>query len=139
MFAYVVVDTASPLDDMTLAAIDASDLVITLVGQDIPSIKDARLFLNWMRAMEAPEEHIVMVMNRYDKRVAITPERVGHSFRHPVALTIPEDYRHVLPAVNKGRPVVQADRGAPISRQIIKLAELVRRRLSELETATAAA
>ncbi len=138
LFAYVVVDTASPLEEMTLAAIDASDLVITLVGQDIPSIKNARLFLNWMRAMEVPEEHILMVMNRYDKRVAITPERVGNSFRHPVALSIPEDYRHVLPAVNKGRPVIQADRGAPISRQIIKLAERVRRRLNELETATAA-
>ncbi len=138
LFAYVVVDTASPLEEMTLAAIDASDLVITLVGQDIPSIKNARLFLNWMRAMEVPEEHILMVMNRYDKRVAITPERVGNSFRHPVVLSIPEDYRHVLPAVNKGRPVIQADRGAPISRQIIKLAERVRRRLNELETATAA-
>ena len=138
MFEYVVVDTASMLTDITLAALDASDLVITLVGQDIPSIKDARLFVDWMRALEVPEERIFLVMNRYDKRIGITPERVGESFRHPVALAIPDDFRHVLPAINKGKLVVWSDRGAPVSRGIVKLAEMVRRHLAELETAEAA-
>jgi len=134
-FEYVVVDTASVLNEVTLAALDASDLVITLVGQDIPSIKDARLFLDWMRALEVPEERLFLVMNRYDKRIGITPERVGESFRHPVSLAIPDDFRHVLPAINKGKLVVWADRGAPISRSIVKMAEMVRQRLAELETA----
>jgi len=138
MFEYVVVDTASMLTDVTLAALDASDLVITLVGQDIPSIKDARLFVDWMRALEVPEERIFLVMNRYDKRIGITPERVGESFRHPVALAIPDDFRHVLPAINKGKLVVWSDRGAPVSRGIVKLAEMVRRHLTELETAETA-
>ncbi len=134
MFEYIVVDTSSVLDDVTLAALDASDLVISLVGQDIPSIKDARLFLDWMRSLEVPEGRIFLVMNRYDKRIGITPERVGESFRHPVSLAIPDDFRHVLPAINKGKLVLRADRGAPISRSIVKMAEMVRRRLAELET-----
>ena len=134
MFEYVVVDAGSMLDDIALAALDASDLIVSLVGQDIPSIKDARLFLDWLRSMEVPPEHIFLVMNRYDKRIGITPERVGDSFRHPVALSIPEDFRHVLPAINKGKPVLQADRGAPISRSIMKMAEMIRRRLVELES-----
>jgi len=136
MFEYIVVDTSSVLDDVVLAALDASDLVVSLVGQDIPSIKDARLFLDWLRAQEVPSERIFLVMNRYDKRIGITPERVGNSFRHPVALAIPDDFRHVLPAINKGKLVVQADRGAPISRGVVKMAEMVRRRLAELEAAT---
>ena len=135
MFEYVVVDTASVLDDVTLAALDASDLVISLVGQDIPSIKDARLFLDWLRSLGVPDERIFLVMNRYDKRIGITPERVGESFRHPVALAVPDDFRHVLPAINKGKLVMWAARGAPISRSIVKMAEMVRHRLAELETA----
>ncbi len=134
MFEYIIVDTASTLDDVTLAALDASDLVVSLVGQDIPSIKDARLFLDWLRSLEVPAEHIFLVMNRYDKRIGITPERVGESFRHPVGLAVPEDFRHVLPAVNKGKPVLQADRSAPISRGVVKMAEMIRRRLVELES-----
>ena len=135
MFEYVIVDTSSALDDITLAALDASDLVVALVAQDIPSIKDARVFLNWLRGAGVPDEHIFLVMNRYDKRIGITPERVGESFRHPVALAIPDDFRHILPAINKGTPVLRLSRSAPIARSIVKMAELVRRRLTELETA----
>ncbi len=135
LFEYVIVDTSSALDDITLAALDASDLVVTLVGQDIPSIKDARLFLDWMRSLDVPDNRIFLVMNRFDKRIGITPERVGESFRHEVDAVVPEDFRHVLPAINKGRPVLETSRGAPISRGIVKMAELIRRRLTELETA----
>ncbi len=135
MFEYVIVDTSSVLDDVTLAALDAAELVVVLVGQDIPSIKDARLFLDWLRAAGVPDERIFLVMNRYDKRIGITPERVGESFRHPVDAVIPEDFRHVLPAVNKGKPVLEISRGAPISRAVVKMAEVIRRRLAELETA----
>lgn len=135
MFEYVIVDTSSALDEITLAALDASDLVVALVAQDIPSIKDARVFLNWLRAAGVPDERIFLVMNRYDKRIGITPERVGESFRHPVALAIPDDFRHVLPAINKGKPVLEVSRSAPVARGIVKMAELVRRRLTELETA----
>ncbi len=134
LFEYVIVDTSSALDEITLAALDASDLVVTLVGQDIPSIKDARVFLDWMRSLDVPDERVFLVMNRFDKRIGITPERVGESFRHDVDAVVPEDFRHVLPAINKGRPVLEISRSAPISRGIIKMAELIRRRLTELDT-----
>ncbi len=46
IYAYVVVDTASLLTDVTLAAIDISDLIVLVSTQDIPSIKNCRLFLD---------------------------------------------------------------------------------------------
>jgi len=135
MYEYVVVDTASSLNPVTLAALDASDLVIPVIAQEIPSIKDGRLFLDWLRNAEAPEERILMVMNKYDKRIGITPQRVGETYHHDIEAVIPNDFRAVLPAINKGVPVLKANRGAQISRAILKMAELVRRRLTELEAA----
>ncbi|MCH7663438.1 MAG: response regulator, partial [Chloroflexi bacterium] len=46
MYSYVLVDTASMLTDITLATIDACDMLILITTQDIPSIKNARLFLD---------------------------------------------------------------------------------------------
>src|SRR5512142_268683 len=46
LYAYVVVDTSSILTDIILGAVDLSDAVILLTTQDIPAIKNARLFLH---------------------------------------------------------------------------------------------
>ena len=134
MYEYVVVDTPSTLNDVAVAALDASDLVVLVISQEIPSIKDGRLFLDWMRRADAPFERILIAMNKFDKRIGITPQRVGDTYHHPVEIVIPSDVRAVLPAINKGVPVLKASRGAQVSRAILKMAEVVRRRLTELES-----
>jgi pilus assembly protein CpaE len=89
MYAYVVVDTASLLTDVTLSAIDVSDLIILVTTQDIPSIKNCRLFLDLLQTLGVERNRILFVMNRYDKRINITPERVAENLKQEVALTIP--------------------------------------------------
>src|SRR6202142_2990145 len=79
MYAYVVVDTASILTDITLATIDASDAIVLVTTQDIPSVKNARLFLDLSQTMGVARERIIFTMNRFDKRIAITPERIGEN------------------------------------------------------------
>ncbi len=137
MYEYVVVDTPSSLNDVAVAALDASDLVVLVISQEIPSIKDGRLFLDWMRRADAPFERILIAMNKFDKRIGITPQRVADTYHHPVEIVIPSDVRAVLPAINKGVPVLKASRGAQVSRAILKMAEVVRRRLTELESVAA--
>ena len=51
MYSYVVVDTSSLLTDIVLAAIDHSDAIILVTTQDIPAIKNARLFLDLLQTM----------------------------------------------------------------------------------------
>ncbi len=46
MYAYVVVDTSSYLNDITLAVLDVADVIALVTTQDIPSIKNDRLFLD---------------------------------------------------------------------------------------------
>ena len=84
MFAYVVIDTASALTDITLAAIDASDLVVLITTQDIPAIKSARLFLDLSDALDISRRRILFAMNRFDKRIGITPEKIGETFKQEI-------------------------------------------------------
>ena len=76
MYAYVVVDTPSFLGDVTVAAIDVSDVIVLVTTQDIPAIKNARLFLDLLQNLRIDRGRIAFVMNRFDKRIAITAERV---------------------------------------------------------------
>jgi pilus assembly protein CpaE len=132
LFSYVVVDTSSSLTDIDLAAIDSSDLMILLTTQDIPSIKNARLFLDLADVLKINRKRILFVMNRFDKRIGITPEKVGESFKHEIAAVLPADERVVVPSINRGIPFILGDKSRPISRAILSLAESVRQRLSEL-------
>ncbi len=135
MYAYVIVDAESALSDVVLSAFDASSMVLLVANQDIPSINDARLFMDLTEVIGIDRERILFVINKYDKRIAITPESIGENLRKEVSLVIPSDERVVLPSVNRGLPFVMGDKKRPISRAILTLAETVRQQLVELETA----
>ncbi len=129
-YDYVVVDTASALDDVTLAALESSDLIVLLVGQDIMSIKDAALFLDLTRRLDWPQERLLLAMNRFDKRVHVSPERVGEHLRLPVQAVIPEEVKTAWKALQRGMPMVQVGGKAGVG--LLNLARAVRRQLAQM-------
>lgn len=133
IYAYIVIDTTPSLNDITLTAIDKSDALVLVTTQDIPSIKNARLFLDLLQTIGLDRERIVFCMNKYDKRIGITPERVGDNLKQPVAAVIPLDERVVVPAVNRGVPFILENKTQPSARGILSLAEGVRQALATLE------
>jgi pilus assembly protein CpaE len=137
MFTYIVVDGSSTLTDVILAAMDTSDVIVLLTAQDIPSIKNARLFFDLADVLDIDRQRVLFVMNRYDKRIGITPEKVGESFKHPIVAVLPTEERVVVPSVNRGVPFMLGDRTRPIAKSIIELAELVRGRITELSAMSA--
>ena len=132
MYSYVIVDTSSSLTDVVLSAMDASNLVILIVTQDIPAINNARLFLDLADVIGIDRNNIIFAMNRYDKRIAITPEKVGENLRQQIVVVLPSDERSVVPSVNRGVPFVLGSKGrsSPISKSIFELAEIVRQRIA---------
>jgi pilus assembly protein CpaE len=139
MYPYILVDTGSQLDDVTLAAIDNSDVILLLTTQDIPSIKNIRLFLDLANALGIQKNQIMMAMNRFDKRRAITPERVADITKQELSSVIPLEERLVVPAMDRGAPFLLQGRNNPVAKGITDLADAVMQRLKELEEAETAA
>jgi pilus assembly protein CpaE len=129
LYPYVVVDTSSYLTDITLSVLDICDSVVLVTTQDIPSIKNDRLFLDLLTTLSIPVEKVAFVMNKYDKRIAITPEKVGENLKQEVLATIPLDERTVIPAVNRGVPFMLDNKTQPAARGIYTLAEALRAKL----------
>jgi pilus assembly protein CpaE len=139
MFAYILVDTPSGLDEITQIAIDASDLVALVTTQDIPSIKNIRLFMDLIEKLGYPKQQIFLVMNRFDKRRSVTPERIAEIAKSEVVAVVPLDERLVIPAMDRGIPFLIQNKNHPVSSGIFDLAEAVRQRITELEEAEAEA
>lgn len=132
LFSYIVIDTASYLTDIVQAAIDISDIIILIATQDIPSIKSSNLFLSLSSASGIDRSKIILVMNKFDKRISISPERVGESLHQPVLLSIPLDEKVVTTSVNRGTPFILDNKTSPISKSIIDLSVLVQNKIEEL-------
>lgn len=130
LYAYVIVDTAPMLNDLTLATIDVSDLVVLITTQDIPAIKNSRLFLDLLQNLGVQRDRVMFIMNRFDRKVNITPERVAENLKQEVALVIPNDEATAVKAVNRGVPFLIDNKSQPIARGVLALAEAVRTRVS---------
>ncbi len=132
VYAYVIIDTSHVLNDITLAALDISDVVVLVVTQDIPAIKNARLFLDLLGTIGVSRNHICFVMNRYDKRISITPEKVSENLKQEIVGVVPLDERIVIPSVNRGIPFMVDNMTQPCARAVFSLAEVIRAQLSKL-------
>jgi pilus assembly protein CpaE len=134
LYAYVIVDTDSGLSDVTLDTLDASDLLVVISSQDIPSIINTRMMLTLLGTLGVPKQKILLVMNRFDKQIAITPEKVSQNLNHKVAAVLPEDKEVVIPAVNRGVPFMLSDgKAKEIGKNILELVGKIREALSKLE------
>jgi pilus assembly protein CpaE len=128
-YAYVIVDSSAYLTDITLSVLDIADAIVLVATQDIPSIKNNRLFLDLLLTLSIPADKIAFVMNKYDKRIAISPEKVGENLKQTVLAVIPLDERTVIPAANRGVPFMLNNKSQPAARGIYILAEALRAKL----------
>ena len=133
LYSYVLVDCSSSLSDVTLSAIDTSDLIILVTTQEIPAIKDSRLFLDLLQPLKISRERLLFVMNKYDKRIGIKPQKVSENFKQEIKVVVPFEEKVVLPSINRGVPFMMGEKSKSITRSFVSLTEAVRERLSDRE------
>jgi pilus assembly protein CpaE len=134
IYAYVVVDTTSYLTEIVQSALEVADLIILVTTQDIPSIKSTSAFLTLADASGIKRNRIIFVMNRYDRRIGISPEKVGESLRQEILVSIPlDDTGQLNNSLIRGIPLVIQQKINLVSKSIFSLCDLVRNRLNKLE------
>ncbi len=137
-YDYVVVDTATIVNDTVLTALDLADRIVLMATPDIPSIKNARLFFEITDALNYPPNKIMLIMNKVDRRSGITAQMIEDNIKHQVAGQIPLDEILVLTSINRGVPLMVDQRAKPIGQAIQQLAERVasefRRPMAEAAT-----
>jgi pilus assembly protein CpaE len=128
-YAYVVVDTHSTMDDVTLAVLESSDLILAVATPDIPAIKDSRLLFDLLGVLEIPKDRVFFIMNKMDRKTGITPEAVAENLRRPVDGEIPVDERAFTSSINKGVPLMLGDKSRSPAKNLLDLVGLVKQRL----------
>jgi len=117
---FTVVDLWPHFNDVSLALLDMSDVILTILTLEITNIKNIRLFLEVAEQL-GYSERIKLVLNRADSafgiRVADVENSVGRKIDHQVV----SDGRTVVYALNRGVPFVWSNSQAPVSEDILKI------------------
>ena len=126
IYDYVLVDTTSYLTEAVQSSLDVSDYIVLVTIQDIPAIKNTNQFLSLADASGIGRDRIIFILNRYDKRITISPERVGESLKQPIVVSIPFEERSISYSVNRGIPFMVDNKGIPAGKAISSLADVIR-------------
>jgi pilus assembly protein CpaE len=121
----VVVDSSPLLQDVTLACLDQSDVVLTVLTLEITNIKNIRQFLELTEQLGYPKGKVQLVVNRADSGYGIRLQDVETSIGRKITHSVVSDGRTVVFALNRGVPFVVTDPHARVSEDVVRMAREV--------------
>jgi len=120
---YTVVDTGYPSLESTLAAMDASDIILVVVGNDLPRLRDGKQYLRNLIAANYPKERIRLIANRTGVTKEIPGREIESILKFPVTAMLPNDDELVGMSVNLGQPFVLSSPNKSLSKILANLAD----------------
>jgi len=124
-YAYVVVDTWSFLDEVTLKLIQRADEILVVATPEIPTLKNAKHFLAYLRKHGLSVGRITLVLNRFPSVEGISLQDVQTHLGYPISANIPSEGRMITHSINQGVPIVLSHPKSWAAESIMKLAAYV--------------
>ena len=122
-FDFLVIDLPQGLGDVSLTAMDASDIVYLITSLELPAIKNASMCLEIMDALGYDDDKVKLVVNRPSREASLDISEVEKTLKRTVDISIPNEGRLVTESVNKGVPFALSSPNAKISLAIKDLAK----------------
>ena len=118
----VIIDAGRSLDDVTVRAMDLSDTVFAVLQMSLPFVRDAKRLLRAMTALGYGKDKIKLVINRFEKRAALTLAEVTAALGHEVFRTIPNSFASVSDSVNQGIAIAKLTARDPVAKALHDMA-----------------
>ncbi len=132
-YDFVVLDMGTSIDAVSDSLLQLADKVVLVTVPTLPSIKNSKLILDMFEQAGYPSDKAVLVINRAleqsgrsAQKVIPTAERIQSFLKRPVEGLIPVvDETIILNAINRGLPVIAADRdtGKAPMKQLLQLSD----------------
>lgn len=121
-YDYIIIDTPSILNDITITAIEAASMVLFIAGLDISILKNSKLSMSLLESLQQKEK-VKIVINRAVEMNTITIDDVKRVTECPIFAKIPSDYLVAVSALNRGVPFVL---GSPKSKLSMAISDVAR-------------
>jgi pilus assembly protein CpaE len=123
MFDFVIIDGGQSLDSIALKILQMADTVLVISILSIPCLSNTNKLLRSFEEWGSPSRGCVkVVINRYLKDSDISIADAENAIGDKIFLSIVNDYRTTMSAINKGQPLTRLEPKAAITKIFRELA-----------------
>jgi pilus assembly protein CpaE len=117
-FRAILIDCCHQFDEITLKALELSDILMLVTAQSVPALSNAKKMLEILNLLEFKDFDIEVWGNFWDRQNELTLSDVEGFLGKKLAGTITCDYKQVGFSINEGRLLVQGSRRHPIFEEL---------------------
>ncbi|MTI68390.1 MAG: MinD/ParA family protein [Firmicutes bacterium] len=124
-YKYIIIDTPTNFEEVTLTALDISDKLFFISTMDIPSVKNMKLGLQVMDSLNYSDEKVKILVNNATQKFGIKYKELIETLERDVTKFIPEDKKTVVTSINKGHPFMRKRRNNKIFKGLEELGNMI--------------
>jgi pilus assembly protein CpaE len=123
-YSYIVVDTNSSLDDVTMSVLNGSDMILLVFSPDVLSVQTTLSTRQALQARGIALGKVRLVLNQTMPNPGLPLKMVENVLQQSVKLTLPFESKQ-LQAVVMGQPLMISDPALPLASSIKALSSAV--------------
>jgi pilus assembly protein CpaE len=123
LYEAIVIDTPTSLSEITLALLDTSDVVLSIVTYDSTTIHNTIAVADVFSSIGYSPEKMQYLVNRSDSSGGIGHDELARALGRRPDFEVVSDGRLVVQANNEGMPFVVSSPDAAVSRDIRRVAQ----------------
>ncbi len=125
LYEAVVIDTPVSLSEVTLAFLDASDVILSIVTYDSTTIHNTIAVGEVFASIGYTAEKVHYLVNRADSSGGMSRDELARALGRRPDFEVVSDGRLVVQANNEGMPFVVASPDAAVSRDVRRAAAMI--------------
>lgn len=122
-YHYIIIDTPTNLNEVTLTALDLADKILFIAGLDLPTIKNSKDGIGIMESLHYSKEKLNIVVNKATEQFGIKNKDFEDTVKYPIWASIPEDSQTVITSINKGFPFVLTRTETKVAKSILDIVD----------------
>ncbi|MGM0601433.1 MAG: AAA family ATPase, partial [Candidatus Rifleibacteriota bacterium] len=119
-FDYIVIDTHSLFQDLTINALDISDLICLLMAPDMNHIKSMHTCLKVMDTLKYPKDKIRLLLNREGSMYAKPRAEIETALKRKFDYSMIDDWKNSSELVNNQKTIFDLDTDSQYRDELIQ-------------------
>ncbi len=115
-FDFVLLDMPPAFNDTSIAGLEASDEIYFCITPDLAALRNAKVSLGVLDSLNL-SERVFTVVNKNGNSMIKTGD-IEKVLNKKESLVIPNDYPRIVKSINRGIPLVVADKRSPVAKCI---------------------
>lgn len=126
MFDFIVIDGGKSLSSIPREIFRMADTVLLVTNICLPCLINLKRYLSTFREFGyPPEKDIHVVANRFQKNSLVSLKEAEESIKKKFLYCIPNDFELAMKAINQGKPLVEINPRADISKKFKGLSNVI--------------